>query len=556
VAAQYFVVGNQLLNLTSKNHKRCSAFTAVLATFLSVFCSNVLVAEPHISFKVALIQGLSNDKKASAHYEESGYQPIWTGESKESVLRRSALIQALKNIDVHALPKGQYNLNGLLLMFERVKTQADLGALEAKLTQSFLLYATQVHSGLVKPDKIDEAIAHKIEYVPIRAYLEGLSIGNPVEFIKSLPPQSQEYHHLLRARQDLLKIQQNGGWGPLVPLGKYRFGDTGLNIIRLRDRLITKSYLKRSMSVEFDEALLSAVTQFQEDHGLASDGVAGESTISEINISILERLKAVTVAMERERWQNKKDLLSGDIVTRKILVNLTDFTAKIIDNGIVTFQTRSVVGADEDDRRSPEFSDVMEHMVINPTWYVPRSITVKEYLPELQIDPAAHSYLTLFAPDGTTIPRQDVDFTLFDEETFPFEMKQTPSATNALGLVKFMFPNRHNIYLHDTPQKMLFLKEQRTFSHGCIRLQQPFEFAYALLALQSEDPVMEFQSILETGEETIIPLTEPVPVHIIYRTAVSVAGGRMGYRRDIYGRDALIFAALSEAGVVIRQNQG
>jgi murein L,D-transpeptidase YcbB/YkuD len=353
-----------------------------------------------------------------------------------------------------------------------------------------------------------------------------------------------------------LQVQENGGWGPVVPLGKYRLGDRGLNIIRLRNRLVAKTYLSRSISVEFDEEMLSAVTQFQTDHGLSADGVVGESTINEINQSVLERLKAVTVAMERERWQNKGYLQFSELMERKILVNLTDFTAKIIDNGIVTFQTRSVVGADEDDRRSPEFSDLMEHMVINPTWYVPRSITVNEYLPELQVDPTAHSYLTLFAPDGTTIPREEVDFTLFDEDTFPFELKQTPSTSNALGMVKFMFPNRHNIYLHDTPHKTLFMKEQRTFSHGCIRLQEPFEFAYALLALQSEDPGLEFQSILKTGRETTVALNQPVPVHIIYRTAVSTGEGRMGYRRDIYGRDALIFAALSAAGVVIRQNQG
>ena len=125
-----------------------------------------------------------------------------------------------------------------------------------------------------------------------------------------------------------------------------------------------------------------------------------------------------------------------------------------------------------------------------------------------------------------------------------------------IGLVKFIFPNRHNIYLHDTPHKNLFMKEERTFSHGCIRLQDPFEFAYELLALQSADPILDFQSILQTGKETTVVLHQPVPVHIIYRTAVSTEGGRMGYRRDIYGRDAMIFVALSEAGVVIRQNQG
>ncbi|MEL0124008.1 MAG: L,D-transpeptidase family protein, partial [Paracoccaceae bacterium] len=163
----------------------------------------------------------------------------------------------------------------------------------------------------------------------------------------------------------------------------------------------------------------------------------------------------------------------------------------------------------------------------------------------------------MFVPDtGDVVPRHAVDFTQFDEDTFPFELKQMPSPSNALGRVKFMLPNRHNIYLHDTPHKTLFLKEKRAFSHGCIRLQQPFEFAYALLEKQSSNPVSEFHNILETGLETTVALKEHIPVHIIYRTAVTSADGRMGFRRDVYGRDALIFEALESVGVVIAQNHG
>ena len=163
----------------------------------------------------------------------------------------------------------------------------------------------------------------------------------------------------------------------------------------------------------------------------------------------------------------------------------------------------------------------------------------------------------MFVPDtGEVIARNAVDFTLFDGDSFPFELKQLPSLSNALGRVKFIFPNRHNIYLHDTPHKALFAKEKRAFSHGCIRLQEPFKFAYALLAKQSQSRVSDFQDILETGEETIVPVVDPIPVHIIYRTAVTAADGRMGFRRDVYGRDAIIFSALEEAGVVITQNHG
>jgi murein L,D-transpeptidase YcbB/YkuD len=354
-----------------------------------------------------------------------------------------------------------------------------------------------------------------------------------------------------------LDVAENGGWGKPVPQGKFSVGDSGPEIVALRNRLIAQKYLDRSVSGVFDEKMLRAVKEFQTNHGLLADGIVGPGTIEELNVNVFERLKSVTVALERERWMSLRNVTEDFKKSRTIVVNLTDFTAKILDDGVVTFETRSVIGTDKDDQRSPEFSDVMEYMVINPSWYVPRSITVKEYLPNLQQDPASHSYLTMFVPDtGDVVPRHAVDFTQFDEDTFPFELKQMPSPSNALGRVKFMLPNRHNIYLHDTPHKTLFLKEQRAFSHGCIRLQQPFEFAYALLEKQSSNPVSEFHNILETGLETTVALKEHIPVHIIYRTAVTSADGRMGFRRDVYGRDALIFEALESVGVVIAQNHG
>jgi murein L,D-transpeptidase YcbB/YkuD len=198
----------------------------------------------------------------------------------------------------------------------------------------------------------------------------------------------------------------------------------------------------------------------------------------------------------------------------------------------------------------------MEFMVANPTWNVPRSITVKEYLPMLQRNPAAAGHLRIVDSSGRQIDRAAVDFTQFNARNFPFSMSQAPSDGNALGLVKFMFPNQWNIYLHDTPQKALFEKEVRAFSHGCIRLGRPFELAYALLSRQSDDPEGEFRRHLDTGRESVLTLQQPVPVHLVYFTAWPNARGHIEYRRDIYGRDAKIFAALEAAGVVLPGVQG
>jgi len=210
-----------------------------------------------------------------------------------------------------------------------------------------------------------------------------------------------------------------------------------------------------------------------------------------------------------------------------------------------------VIGKLGHDTQSPEFSDVMEFMVVNPTWSVPRSIVVNEYLPQFKEDPLAESQLQLLDPDGNIIDRSTVDFAAYTPETFPYALRQPPEEGNALGKVKFMFPNTYNIYLHDTPTKSLFAKDVRAFSHGCIRVGAPFEFAYFLLARQSDNPKGLFESYLNTGAEAVLNLVESVPVHLVYFTAWPDDSGSMGYRRDIYGRDKKLFSALAEAGVAL-----
>jgi len=258
----------------------------------------------------------------------------------------------------------------------------------------------------------------------------------------------------------------------------------------------------------------------------------------------------VIVAMERERWMN---IERGP---RHILVNIPAFKVEIVDNGEVTFETRSVVGAAEDDRPTPEFSDMMEYIVINPTWTVPRSIVTKEYLPSMQRNANAAGHIDLIDGGGRVINRSSVNFSKYNARNFPFGMRQKPGNDNALGLVKFIFPNKYNIYLHDTPSKNLFSRDVRAFSHGCVRLADPFDFAYKLLAAQTDDPVGFFKAKLATKRETFVHLEVELPVHLIYRTAFTTPRGHTQYRADIYGRDARIWDALSKAGVALGDVQG
>ncbi len=520
------------------------AFAAIGAAVLSFSSPAPIAAQSSVSaFAQSVAEAAARESEVAAFYRANAYQPIWTGASAEDMARRKALFVALSKAPDHGLPA--VDLEDLKARMANVTSVRQLGALEVELSTLLVDYAQGVNTGILTPSKIDSGIVRKVERKDGADILSDFAAASPAGYLKSLPPHHAEYGRLMREKLRLEETIQHGGWGKTVSAKKLKPGQSGDAVIALRNRLVRMGYLNRSASRTYDASIQKAVQQFQADHGLTDDGVAGKGTIAEINVSPEKRLAAVLVAMERERWTN------FDRGARHVWVNLTDFTAKIVDNGAVTFRTRSVIGKNVSDQRSPEFSDVMEHMVINPTWNVPRSIATKEYLPMLKKNPNAVSHLKLIDSRGRVVSREGMDFNEFTARSFPFAIKQAPSSRNALGLVKFMFPNKHNIYLHDTPSKSLFAREVRAFSHGCIRLSDPFDFAYALLAKQSSNPKATFHNALDTRRETQIDLEQHVPVHIVYRTAVAPVKGRVNYRRDIYGRDAKVWAALQNAGVAL-----
>jgi murein L,D-transpeptidase YcbB/YkuD len=200
----------------------------------------------------------------------------------------------------------------------------------------------------------------------------------------------------------------------------------------------------------------------------------------------------------------------------------------------------------------------MTYFVVNPTWHIPDSIAQRVYLPKLKRDPnvLANSNMRLFTRAGTEINPRLVDFTQYTSANFPFRVKQNPNSANALGRVKFMFPNQFSIYLHDTPSRDLFNRDARAFSNGCIRLEEPLELAYVLLQGQVSDPVAAFAGWQAGGAERHVNLDRPIPVHIGYRTVFVDEEGEVRYRDDIYGRDARVFRALEAAGVTIPAAQG
>ena len=492
-------------------------------------------------FKQTVAEKASEDDVLAAFYRERQFAPIWMGEGAEK--RRAAFLWALDSAPDHGLPISRYDPADIRAGFAAAETEEERAELEVRMTKMFLRYAADVSGGILNPKAIDSGLVlTKPNRDPLEQ-IKGFADADPFEYVKGLWPTSPMYTRLLREKLRLEDLRARGGWGPRVQAKSLEEGDNGSQVVVLRNRLVRMGYLRRSAVSGYDAGLAAAVRAFQVDHGLESDGQAGPSTLRAINTSIESRIEQVLVGLERQRWLNKP------LGERHILVNIAEFRAYVVDDGKVSFETVVVTGKNTSDRRTPEFSDMMTHMVVNPTWHVPRSIAVRDYLPRLQNGGA--QYLKLYR-GGRQVSRANVDFSQYTASTFPFDLKQDPSPSNALGLVKFMFPNRWNIYLHDTNAKQLFSRNVRAFSSGCVRVERPFDLAYHLLAPQSDTPKALFDGILATGVERQLDLETPIPVHIVYWSTWVTPEGRLNYRLDHYERDRKVLSALKSAGVELR----
>ena len=480
----------------------------------------------------------------AAFYRARDFAPLWTG--PDDAERRRAFLSALDRAAEHALPAARYDIDGLTAAFHAVESERDRGALELRMTRTFLRFASDLHSGVLTPSSVDDTIKRVAPELDIPATLARLGAGDsPLGVLRDVMPVAPEYNRLLRARRQLQDQIAAGGWGPTVPAQSLRPGDTGPEVIALRNRLIAMGDMERSAAASYDAELQAAVQRFQIRHGFPPDGVAGPATMRALNTAPEDRLRSIFVALERERWLN---IPRGE---RHIWVNLTDFSTRLVDRDQITFETPSIIGETRRELQTYEFSELMTYMEINPDWTIPRGIIGRSYLAALQANPYAHGHLQVIDGAGRVISRDSIDFSRYTARSLPFNLRQPPGPSNPLGKVKFMFPNPHAIYLHDTPQRNLFGHDTRAFSNGCIRLNDPEEFAYLLLARQVDDPVEYFNRIHRSGQQTRVYLDDPVPVHLVYRTAFTDSRGGLHFRPDVYGRDARVAEALARAGVAL-----
>jgi murein L,D-transpeptidase YcbB/YkuD len=534
----------------SNTVRRAILFVTLSLYFhLNTFVASAQTTVSNPAVYEAVLKAGKGAKKIQAFYASVNYKPLWIGSKNKA--RRKALVSALKSSGDHGLPTSRYNIDKLKAAFRVSGNKMSSGATELLATKTYLQYAHDITSGVTNPKRIDKEIAINRPLRGDQNLLTAFSKSPPGSFMKALAPKSTEYKNLLAEKKRLERLVKTAKSEAKIPSRTLKNGSAGNSVVLLRKKLTAMGYGRLGNNPNFDDALKMSVMEFQKANGLNQDGVAGPGTIRRLNEGTKQKLIKVLVNLERERWMN---FPRGK---RNIFVNQASYTVYLFDNGRVSFQTRAVIGTRDEDRRTPEFYDEMTYMVINPTWHVPSSIAGKEYLPIIRKDPSyiERSNMIMISENGEPVNPADVDLEPYSEEDFPFSIKQLPGTRNALGRVKFMFPNKFNIYLHDTPSKSLFARDTRAFSHGCVRIQKPLEFAYKLLEKQTSNPQGAFNAWLKTGKEQYVNLDKPVPVYLTYRTVYFGEASKPSYYPDIYGRDKKVFRALSKAGVSLRPVQ-
>jgi murein L,D-transpeptidase YcbB/YkuD len=478
-------------------------------------------------------------------YERRGFRRAWV-ESRTI----DQLVRAIGDAAADGLDPRDYHQALLARLRGEVAAsgQSDaelLADYDLLLTDALVRLGYHLMFGKVDPERVDPNwnMAREIHgFVPAIEIQRILETGDVYEALEREKPGHQVYTGLKRELARYRQIEAAGGW-PLVPAGPVlRVGAADARVPALKRRLQATGDLVtggRDTSTVYDSTLATAVRGFQERMGLDDDGVLGEGTRSALNVPVGKRIQQIRLNLERGRW------VLHHLDSTFVVVNIAGYSVAYIRDGRTVWRSRAVVGLPY--RRTPIFRDSITYLVFNPTWTVPPGILARDMLPRLKRGGirALPEGMRVLNRSGRPVDASRIDWSAYSASSFPFTLRQDPGPQNPLGLVKFMFPNRYLVYLHDTPSRELFGESARAFSSGCIRVERPFELAELLLADQNwtSDSIAR---AVGTRRIRTVNLRRPTPVLLLYWTAWSDDEGRVNFRPDIYQRDVRLARALDE----------
>jgi L,D-transpeptidase YcbB len=415
---------------------------------------------------------------------------------------------------------------------------------ELMRTAALIRLAAHLHHGKLDP----VSYRARDDFAPVepgfdvrRLLDDALSEPALAALLESLGPRTEIYSQLRAALRNHRAIADAGGWPPIAPGPTLHPGDRSPRVAVLRERLRVSGDLRdASATVEatlFDPALERAVRHFQLRHQLANDGLVGKQTLAALNVPIDDRIDQIRVNLERARW------LLHDLPDTHLLVDIAGFEARLIERGRLLLHSRVVVGKPY--RRTPVFRSAIESLVLNPVWNVPPTILRYDVLPAIRKNPdyLKKRRMRVMDAEGHTIDPAEVNWKRYTGKTFPYRIRQDSGPDNALGRVKFDFPNPYTVYLHDTPDRDLFSRSERSFSSGCIRMERAQELARLLLQREGW-PVETVEQVFADTATRRVKLSNPVPLLLFYWTVAIEEDGDVLFKRDIYHRDAALLAAL------------
>ncbi len=477
-----------------------------------------------------------------ALYEKSDYRPLWT--NSRSV---SQLFMVLGSIQDEGLDPVDYH--GPLLTQMKAKIESGdqnspsfLADFDLLLSDSLIRLGYHLLVGKVNPEELDNNWNMGRTVGELDAILKisgAIADGKVAKLVQSLRPQVPVYHRLRAALAHYRTLKAQGGWDTVSGGSVLKSGMTDARVVQLRKRLEVSGDLQEANleSMLFDEDVHQAVEHFQRRHGLVADGIVGQGTLAALNVQIDEKISQLLVNLERARW------ILHDLPKQFVVVDIAGFSVKYLRNGNIIWETRAQVGHKY--RKTPVFKSEIKFLVINPTWTVPLTIFIEDVLPKVKKDP---NYLQkkdfrVITYGREYVDERTIDWSKYPEEKFPYLLRQEPGPQNALGRIKFMFPNSHDVYLHDTPSKALFDMEERAFSSGCVRVEHPYSFAELLLD-DDKWTKERIMGVIESKETKQVSLHTPVPILLLYWTVNAGEDGTVVFKKDIYDRDAGVLAAL------------
>jgi len=470
-----------------------------------------------------------------AHYIDQSGTIYWVGTG-----RMTPFIQRLIDAEDDGLDPQDYPIETLIGLRDEISESDPFAAAHAELYYSafFVAYATDLKIGRLLPQKVDPKLFRSRKTVDVLRILTDLKMRrDPGRFLDEFEPVNPHYQALKAMLAHYRELADREFWPEIAQGSALKPGMSDPRIPAIRQVLAMAGDFEWNVDASpvYDPQLEIAVRRFQQRHGLEAKGLIGKQSVMAMNVPPAERARQIMLNMERWRW------MPEDLGENHVLVNLAAFELQQVQSSVIVDRMKVVVGAVA--TQTPEFSDEMEYVEFNPTWTVPYSIATKEMLPRLRQNPFAYAGDFDVFMNGQLVSWSSVSWASYGPGNFPFTFRQRPGPKNALGKVKFMLPNPHNIYLHDTPAKEKFLATTRAFSHGCIRLSRPLDFAYTIVGSLPGWNKARIDATIAAGRTMKVPLPRRIPVHLIYATAFKGENG-IEFRPDVYGRDRKLYAAL------------